>query len=183
VATPIERTGAFSLSLTVLTGARTVLASATTPMSASAKPICTKAKSSGKARAKAAPKAKMAKKPKAPRTARGRSQPLTEKQYDALLEWTQWRYPRAPEKRSAADKMPKELASRVAALFRSTKNFGTQPSAFLERTLLVLNDSCCSQHQSALWPSRRQDCTRGPPSARRPDARQPSWHGARHETL
>jgi hypothetical protein len=110
---------------------RSALASATVTMSASAKPGCKKAKSSGKAKTKAAPEAKKAK-PKAAKTARGSSQPLTVGQYDLLLDWCQWRYPRAPEKRADAEKMPKEFAPRVALHFRSTKNFSsTQPSAFL----------------------------------------------------
>lgn len=57
---------------------------------------------------------------------RGPAEPFTVAQYDLLLEYFQWLFPRPPEKRAQGAKVTKELSARIKSLFRSLRNFNSE---------------------------------------------------------
>ncbi len=67
-------------------------------------------------------KASSSEKPK--KSVRGTKEPLTQGQYDALLCYVQWQFPRSPKKPPPENsKLPKDLRTPIANAFRNLAHF------------------------------------------------------------
>ena len=56
---------------------------------------------------------------------RGAVEPLTVLQYEFLLKFVRWRFPRPPEKRKKDEHVPPHLLAEAEKLFRSKRNFSS----------------------------------------------------------